>query len=86
MLPYPLIMGLAEKMGYPAIAVLSELCWEAYLSKRRNFPYFSERLDKHTKRRGLIILERDKWVTVERHRGKAPLVTLRWKSFPNSRV
>ena len=77
-MPYPLIMGLAEVVQDPAVAVLSELIWQSFTTGKSCFRYSSARLDRYVKRRGLAILEREKWITVEQERGKAPLVSLRW--------
>jgi hypothetical protein len=78
MVPYPMILRLAEAIKAPALAVLSELLWQSYSTKKTTFRSTSDLLERHTKQRGLAILEREKWVTVERGRGKSPLVTLRW--------
>jgi hypothetical protein len=77
-MPYPLVVRLAENAKYPALAVLSELIWESFTSGKNPIRYSSDRLTRYVKRRGLAILKREGWITVEQKRGKAPVVTLRW--------
>ena len=76
-LPYPQIMTLAE--GKTAdLAVLFELVWLQFEQKCNPVKYKNSRLSRHVRRRGLKLLVREKWITVEQEQGKAPLVTLRW--------
>jgi hypothetical protein len=76
-LPYPQIMTLAE--GKCAdLAVLFELAWLHFEQKCNPVKYKGSRLSRYVRVRGLKLLEREKWISVEQERGKAPLVTLRW--------
>jgi hypothetical protein len=77
-MPFPLVVRLAENAKYPALAVLSELIWESFTTGKNPVKYSSDRLTRYVKRRGLAILERERWITVDQRKGKAPLVTLRW--------
>jgi len=77
-MPFPLVMRLAENAKYPALAVLSELIRESFTTGKPTVKYSSDRLTRYVKRRGLAILEREGWITVDQKKGKAPLVSLRW--------
>ena len=76
-LPYPQIMTLAE--GKCAdLAVLFELAWLHFEQKCNPVKYKGSRLSRYVRVRGLKLLEREKWISVEQEQGKAPMVTLRW--------
>jgi hypothetical protein len=76
-LPYPQIMTLAE--GKCAdLAVLFELAWLHFEQKSNPVKYKGSRISRHVRRRGLKLLVRKKWISVEQEQGKAPVVTLLW--------
>jgi hypothetical protein len=77
LLPFPQVLRLFE--GKSAVAaVLCELAWLHFEQHRNPVKYSGSRLSRYVRRRGLEVLEREKWITVKQEHGKAPLVTLRW--------
>jgi hypothetical protein len=76
-LPYPQVLGLAK--GQSAMfAVLMELAWKYFEQKKNPVKYNGSRLNRYVRMRGLEMLEREKWITMEQECGKAPVVTLKW--------
>jgi hypothetical protein len=76
-LPYPQVLSLAESRS-AIFAVLMELAWKYFEQKCNPIKYKGSRISRYARRRGLKILEREKWISVEQEQGKAPMVTLRW--------
>jgi hypothetical protein len=76
-LPYPQIMTLVEGKAAD-LAVLFELAWLQFEQKCNPVKYKGSRLSRYVRRRGIKLLRREKWISVEQECGKAPLVTLRW--------
>jgi hypothetical protein len=76
-LPYPQVLRLAT--GRSAMfAVLIELTWKQFEQKKNPIKYNGSKLNRYVRMRGLDLLKRENWITVEQKRGKAPVVTLRW--------
>jgi hypothetical protein len=81
-LPYPQVLGLAKGQS-SALTVLIELAWLYFENHKNPVRFKGSRLHRNARKRGLEILEREKWINVKQERGKAPLVTLRWVSRPS---
>jgi len=77
MLPFPQVLRLFD--GKSAVAaVLCELAWLHFEQRRNPVKYSGSRLSRYVRRRGLEVLESEKWISTEQERGKAPVVTLTW--------
>ena len=77
MLPFPQVLRLFD--GKSAVAaVLCELAWLHFEQRRNPVKYSGSRLSRYVRRRGLEVLESEKWISMEQERGKAPVVTLTW--------
>jgi hypothetical protein len=77
MLPFPQVLRLFE--GKSTVAtVLCELAWLHFKQHQNPVQYKGSRISRQVRRRGLKLLEQEKWISVEQKRGKAPVVTLLW--------